>query len=314
VIIVNASEQLPQGSTVAAIGTFDGVHLGHVTLAEFVKNQARDHDKRSLLITFDSHPQTVLRPRNPVPLLQSFQVREQLLGSLGIDMLAPLHFTRELSLLNASQFMQLMRDRYGVGILVMGYNNRFGHDQPTSFADYRRMGEALGITVEKAPEYLGKYAPVSSTIIRRLIASGKVDDAMHCMDRPFSLYGRVVHGYAIGRELGFPTANVGELDPALIVPHSGAYAVLVNVAGQRLRGMANIGTRPTIDDGKAQSIEVNLFDFDGNIYGEEIELQFIKFLRLEQKMSDAEALKEQLTRDRERSQAVLNEYLQSIER
>ena len=173
-------------------------------------------------------------------------------------------------------------------------------------ADYVRTGQQLGIDVIKAPEYLGEYAPVSSTIVRGLIAAGKVDDAMHCMGRPFRLEGTVVHGFHNGRGIGFPTANVGRLDPNIILPHNGAYAVMVDVAGQRLQGMVNLGNRPTLDNGTQLSIEVNIFDFDQDIYGQHIALDFIKFLRLEFKLGSIDELRAQLTRDRDKSRAILN--------
>ena len=194
-------------------------------------------------------------------------------------------------------------------MLVAGYNHRFGHNRGETFEDYCRHGERLGVKVLKAPEYLGQYAPVSSTIIRGLIAAGKVVDAMHCMGRPYVMRGKVVHGFHNGRGLGFPTANVGELDPDILLPHNGAYAVLAHVEGQVLEGMANIGKRPTLDNGDRLSIEVNLFDFEDDIYGQNIMLEFISFLRLEFKMCGLEELKHQLTLDRANAKRILKEYL-----
>ena len=219
-----------------------------------------------------------------------------------------LDFTRELSLLDSSRFIELLRDRYGVAALVAGYDHHFGHNKQETFADYVRHGRELGVDIVKAPEYLGAYAPVSSSIIRKLIASGKVDDAMHCMGHPYSLAGKVVHGFHNGSGIGFPTANVGELDPTLILPHRGAYAVMVDVAGKHLKGMVNVGVRPTMHNGHRLSIEVNIFDFDGDIYGMPIKLEFIKFLRLEFKLGSIEELRAQLTRDRAQSVKILDAY------
>ena len=288
---------------------FDGVHLGHVTLVDFLKRQASVLGKQSLVITFLSHPRQVLHPDEPFSLIMPMGERLARLQELEPDMLLPLDFTRELSQLNSVQFIELLRDRYGVAMLVVGYNHRFGHQRGETFEDYRRHGEALGVQVVKAPEYLGEYAPVSSTIVRSLIAAGKVKDAMHCMGRPFTLSGRVVHGFHNGRGIGFPTANVGETDPDILLPHNGAYAVLAHVNGLVLQGMANIGKRPTLDNGDNISIEVNLFDFDDDIYGMDITLEFISFLRLEFKMCSIEELKHQLTLDRSNAQRLLHEYL-----
>ena len=288
---------------------FDGVHLGHVTLVDFLKRQASVLGKQSLVITFLSHPRQVLHPDEPFSLIMPMGERLARLQELEPDMLLPLDFTRELSQLNSVQFIELLRDRYGVAMLVVGYNHRFGHQRGETFEDYRRHGEALDVQVVKAPEYLGEYAPVSSTIVRSLIAAGKVKDAMHCMGRPFTLSGRVVHGFHNGRGIGFPTANVGETDPDILLPHNGAYAVLAHVNGLVLQGMANIGKRPTLDNGDNISIEVNLFDFDDDIYGMDITLEFISFLRLEFKMCSIDELKHQLTLDRSNAQRLLHEYL-----
>ncbi len=145
--------------------------------------------------------------------------------------------------------------------------------------------------------------------MRQLIAGGRVEDAMNCMGHPFELEGKVVHGFHNGRGIGFPTANVGELPPGLILPHNGAYAVMVAIDGQWYKGMVNIGYRPTLDNGHQLSIEVNIFDFDNDIYGKPITLQFVRFLRLEFKLGSIEQLRAQLTHDKALSQKILDNYL-----
>lgn len=307
--ILGENDRLPQGSTVATIGMFDGVHRGHVLLIDFLKQQAAASGKQSLVITFLRHPRQVLHPDNDFHLIMPLEDRLSQLEALAPDLLLPLDFTSELSQLDSYQFIEMLRDRWGVDALVAGYNHRFGHSRGEKFEDYRRNGERLGVRLIKAPEYLGQYAPVSSTIIRNLIAAGKVADALHCMGRPHVITGKVVHGFHNGRGLGFPTANVGEVDPQLLLPHNGAYAVLAHVNGKVLQGMANIGKRPTLDNGDQLSIEVNLFDFDEDIYGAPIKLEFISFLRLEFKMCGVEELKLQLTLDRDNAKRLLHEYL-----
>lgn len=307
--ILGETDRLPLGSTVATIGMFDGVHRGHATLIDFLEQQAAALGKQSLVITFLRHPRQVLHPEEPFKLIMPLEDRLEQLKGLGPDLLLTLDFSPELSRLDSARFIEQLRDRYGVSVLVAGYNHRFGHKNGDTFEDYCRHGEQLGVKVVKAPEYLGRYAPVSSTIVRGLIAAGRVVDAMHCMGRPFTLKGKVVHGFHNGRGLGFPTANVGEIDPNLLLPHNGAYAVLAHVAGKCLQGMTNIGRRPTLDNGDQLSIEVNLFDFDDDIYGMDITLEFISFLRLEFKMCGLDELKRQLTLDRENAKRLLNDYL-----
>ena len=307
--LLGKQDRLPAGSTVATIGMFDGVHLGHATLIYFLNRQARSQGCQSLVITFLRHPRQVLQTDTPFHLIMPLEERLNQLEALGPDLLLQLDFTPEVAQLDSAQFIKLLRDRYGVTMLVAGYNHRFGHKRGETFEDYCRHGQQLGVKVVKAPEYLGQYAPVSSTIIRGLIAAGRVVDARHCMGRPHAISGKVVHGFHNGRGLGFPTANVGKMDPDVLLPHNGAYAVLAHVAGKTLQGMANIGKRPTLDNGNQLSIEVNLFDFEGDIYGEDITLEFISFLRLEFKMCGLDELKHQLTLDRDNAKRLLHEYL-----
>lgn len=306
--IIGSDTQLEPGTTIATIGMFDGVHLGHATLLDFLKEQARQRGLESAVVTFAQHPQAVLHPEAGIKMIMTVDDKLKLIARHGIDCTVLLDFTRELSLLDSSRFIELLRDRYGVAALVAGYDHHFGHNKQETFADYVRHGRELGVDIVKAPEYLGAYAPVSSSIIRKLIASGKVDDAMHCMGHPYSLAGKVVHGFHNGSGIGFPTANVGELDPTLILPHHGAYAVMVDVAGKHLKGMVNVGVRPTMHNGHRLSIEVNIFDFDDDIYGMPIKLEFIKFLRLEFKLGSIEELRAQLTRDRAQSVKILDAY------
>ncbi|MBQ7690654.1 MAG: riboflavin biosynthesis protein RibF [Muribaculaceae bacterium] len=298
----------PLGTRVATIGMFDGVHRGHATLIAALRERALHEGRRSLVITFDRHPQQVLNPSSGVRLLQTLDDRLSCLEELSPDELLLLNFTPALAATGSREFMQLLHDRYGVATLVVGYNHRFGHDQPLPLSEYAALGGEVGVTVVNAPEYLGEYAPVSSTIVRGLIAAGKVADALHCMGRPYRLAGRVVHGFHNGRGIGFPTANVGGIDPALVLPHNGAYAVMVHLDGHELQGMVNVGTRPTLDNGTQLSIEVNIFDFDGDIYGHPIALDFIGFLRLEFKLGSVDELRQQLTRDRDKSREILKQW------
>lgn len=303
------TDRLAAGTTVATIGMFDGVHRGHALLVDFLKQEASVQGKKSLVITFLHHPRQVLHHDDRFRLIMPLEDRLRHLESMHPDLLLPLDFTPELAQLDSYHFIELLRDRYGVAELVAGYNHRFGHNRGETFEDYCRHGERLGVKVVKAPEYLGPYAPVSSTIVRGLVAAGRVVDAMHCMGRPYMLKGKVVHGFHNGRGIGFPTANVGETDPQVLLPHNGAYAVLAHVGDQVLPGMANVGYRPTMDNGHQLSIEVNLFDFDEDIYGADIALEFISFLRLEFKMCGVEELRQQLTRDRINAQRLIQEYL-----
>lgn len=309
--VIGENEQLKKGTTVAAIGMFDGVHLGHVTLIGEVKRQAAAHGLHTAVITFRQHPQLVLHHGSDLKMIMTVEDKITSIAKQNVDYTVLLDFTRELSLNNSMQFIKMLRDNYGVAVLVVGYNHHFGHDTSETFTQYVAHGRELGVEIVKAPEYLGEYAPVSSSIIRRLIVAGKVDDAMRCMGKPFTLHGKVIHGFHNGRNMGFPTANVGDIDPSIILPHHGAYAVMVETGGHWLQGMANIGNRPTLNNGTQVSIEVNIFDFNEDIYGKDITLEFIKFLRLEFKLGSVEELKAQLVLDRQKSIKILSEYNKS---
>lgn len=303
---LSETDRLPAATTVATIGMFDGVHLGHATLIGALRDEAAARGLPSLVVTFGQHPGHVLQCNSGLKMLQTLDQRLQALEELRPDHLVVLDFTPQVSRMDSGQFMTMLRDQYGMAVLIVGYNHRFGHDRGEKFADYVRIGRDLGVDVIKAPEYLGEYAPVSSTIVRGLIAAGKVDDAMRCMNRPYRLEGTVVHGFHNGRGIGFPTANIGLTDPGLILPHNGAYAVLVHLGERTLQGMVNVGNRPTLDNGTQLSIEVNIFDFDDDIYGQSIALDFIKFLRLEFKLGSIDELRAQLTHDREKSRKILS--------
>lgn len=307
--ILGANDNVKDCQVTATIGMFDGMHRGHLTLINALKKEAVARHQSSAIITFKQHPQLVVNAHNSPKALMTLDKKIEAITATAPDYLVLLDFDKKLAQLTAREFMEMMHDQYGVNSLVMGYNHRFGHERNTTFAHYVEIGKDVGIEVVKAPEYLGEYAPVSSSIVRQLIAGGRVEDAMNCMGHPFELAGKVIHGFHNGRGIGFPTANVGELAPSIILPHNGAYAVMVKVEDKWHQGMVNIGRRPTLDNGDAISIEVNIFDFDDDIYGKPITLHFVRFLRLEFKMVSIEQLREQLTHDKQLSRQILDNYI-----
>lgn len=307
--ILGASDNVKDCQVTATIGMFDGMHRGHLTLINALKKEAAARHQSSAIITFKQHPQLVVNTQDSPKALMTLDKKIEAITATSPDYLVLLDFDKKLAQLTAREFMEMMHDQFGVRTLVMGYNHRFGHERNTTFAHYVETGKDVGIDVVKAPEYLGEYAPVSSSIVRQLIAGGRVEDAMNCMGHPFELAGKVIHGFHNGRGIGFPTANVGELAPSIILPHNGAYAVMVEVEDKWYQGMVNIGRRPTLDNGDAISIEVNIFDFDDDIYGKPITLHFVRFLRLEFKMVSIEQLREQLTHDKQLSQQILDNYI-----
>ncbi len=304
--VITQPDIIAPGTTVATIGMFDGVHRGHAMLINFLNETARKHKLKSAVITFKEHPQQVLYPNSGIKMLMTLDERLDAIKQLGADYIVLMDFDIRLSTLSSANYIKFIRDHYGVSVLITGFNHRFGHNRAEDFNDYKQHGAKLGVELIQADEYHGIYSPVSSSIIRKLIMAGKVDDAANCLGRNFKLDGTVEHGFEIGHSIGFPTANVGNINPMLVIPHRGAYAVRVSIEdGRTLGGMANIGTRPTMDNGSKQSIEVHIFDFDDNIYGQRITVEFVKFLRTETKMNSIEELKQQLEEDRIRSKQIL---------
>lgn len=286
--------------SVATIGFFDGVHRGHQYLIRQVRDEAVRRGMRSLLVTFPTHPARVLRPDVPLQLLTTPHEKAQLLGETGVDDVAMLPFTRELAALSAREFMtDILRTRFNVRVLVIGYDHRFGHNRAEGFEDYVKIGCEIGMEVVQARELdCGQH--VSSSAIRRALAEGRVEDAAAMLGRPYSLGGTVVRGHHVGTDLGFPTANLRLDDPDKLVPMNGAYGVEVCIGtGRVVQGMLNIGTRPTLDNGTDRSIEVHLFDFHEDIYEQHMEIHFIRFIRNEKKFDTVAELQKQLQADKD---------------
>ena len=301
---------------VATIGMFDGVHKGHRFVLAHVCDYARKQGLQAMVITFDRHPREVVQTDWRPLLLTTNEERLRLLAETGIDYVKVLHFTPEMAGMSARDFMVMMKEQLGVKVLLMGYDNRFGHDRQETFEDYVRYGEDIGMEVRQLPslgqrsEVEGQGPEVSSSMVRRLLAEGAVKEAAECLGYPYSITGKVVKGEHIGTGLGYPTANLQPNDPRKMIPAPGVYAVSVTVEGQRTKvegqrakdiymGMMNIGTRPTFGV-HPQTLEVHILDYEGDLYGKEITVSFIKRLREERCFDNKEELKTQLEEDRRR--------------
>lgn len=291
--------------TVATIGFFDGVHLGHRYLINQVKIAASQFGWCSSIITFPVHPRQVIQSDYQPSLLSSPEEKIELLASTGIDNCILLPFTRELSMLTAWEFMQLLYDKYKVRMLVIGYDHRFGHNRAETFEDYCRYGRDLGIHIMQATAYTQEQDKVSSSAIRRALLSGDVITAKNYLGYNYFLEGTIVGGYQVGRKIGFPTANLRVDFPNKLIPSIGVYAVRVSVNGQDYKGMLNIGHRPTINNGTDLSIEVHILDFEGDIYNQQVRIEFIGFLRPEIKFDSIDELVLQIQKDKEEAIKVL---------
>ena len=295
----------PQSPTVATIGFFDGVHLGHRFLIQQVKVAATQTGWQSSIITFPVHPRQVIQSEFQPQLLSSPEEKIELLASTGVDNCILLPFTRELSQLTAYEFMQLLYDKYKVRMLVIGYDHRFGHNRAETFEDYCRYGRELGIHIMQASAYTQEQDKVSSSAIRRALQTGDIRTATKFLGYHYYLEGTVVDGYKVGRKIGFPTANLRVDFPNKLIPSIGVYAVCVYVNGGKYKGMLNIGYRPTINNGTDLSIEVHILDFQGDIYHQKMRIEFIDFLRPEEKFNSVDELVLQMQKDKEDTIRVL---------
>ena len=299
-------QTLNDGTYAATIGFFDGVHKGHQFLMERLEKEAVKRGLKSMVITFERHPRQVVQGDWKPELLTELHEKLKLLKATNIDVVVVLRFNRQMAGLSAGEFMQLMHDRMGVRMLLTGYDNRFGHDRTEGFEDYQRYGQELGIEVMGGEALTVGEQNISSSLVRRLLKAGNVEEATRCLGRPYGIGGQVVHGEQIGRTIGFPTANLLPDDNKLI-PQDGVYAVMVDLDnGVRKQGITNIGTRPTFN-GTTRTLETNLLETVGDLYGQRIFIHFIGRLRSEQHFPSADALAEQIQKDIDQAKDILNQ-------
>lgn len=286
-----------KNNNVATIGFFDGVHLGHRYLLRQVSEEAAMRRMHSLVVTFSMHPRKVLHADFQPQLLTTAAEKLALLRQTGVDDVALLPFTCELSQLSAYEFMRdVLREKYDVRVLVIGYDHRFGHNRSEGFDDYVRYGRELGVEVLQAKELLTDDRSYSSTNVRKSLSEGKVDLASRILGRCYSVSGKVVSGFRVGHKLGYPTANLS-VDPDKMIPRNGVYAVRVTVCGEQHLGMLNIGKRPTLDNGEQVSVEVNILDFDKDIYSQVLSMEFLSFVREERRFDSLDELRRQISLD-----------------
>lgn len=307
-IVIRDTELLKGKRLAATIGFFDGVHLGHRFLINELKETAKARNLPSAVITFPEHPRAVLHADYQPKLLNSFAEKLEQLASTGVDYCIVLDFTVELSRLTAQEFITtVLAEKLHVEVLLIGYDHRFGHDRKDGFEQYVTYGAACGMDVVKASPYDNGQTAVSSSEIRKLLTECQVKEADKLLTYPYQLRGTIVNGYKVGRKLGFPTANIQVDEPLKIVPGIGVYAVWVYLKGERHKGMLYIGDRPTLDNGSNITLEVNILDFSGDIYNNEITVAFIYYVRGDIKFASLDELKEQLARDRETVNKLLSE-------
>ena len=280
---------------IATTGFFAGVHLGHRLVIERLVSEARKRGDESLVVTFWPHPRAVLQDgARELRLLTTLEEKKAILSGLGVDRIEVLDFSRRFAALTAEQYLRdILRDRFGVTTLLVGYDNRLGSDRLTAGA-LASLAQSLGIGLIDLPP----YQDISSTRIRKALEEGDIASATAMLGYGYSLQGVVVAGNRLGRTIGFPTANMKLYEPLKLVPAHGVYAVDVEVLGQKYRGMTNIGTRPTVG-GTFSTIETHILNFDEDIYGLPLRITFLRRIRDEVHFPSLDALRAQLGQDRE---------------
>ncbi|MEN9335907.1 MAG: Riboflavin biosynthesis protein RibF [Bacteroidota bacterium] len=298
---LNISEFPESKGSVVTLGTFDGVHLGHQKILTKLTESAQKMGLKSLVLTFHPHPRTVLQEATTLQLLNTIDEKKSLLANQNIDFLVIHPFDKEFSRLTAEEFVEnVLVKKFNVKKIIIGYDHRFGRNRTATIDDLIHFGKVYGFEVEQISAEEINAMTISSTKIRKALQHGEISTANHYLGHPYLLNGTIVQGQQIGRTIGFPTANIAINSPEKLIPVNGVYIANAYLNSKKYHGVMNIGNRPTVN-GQSQSIEIHLFDFDSTIYGENITIEFIEYIRPEQKFENLDALKLQIAKDKEQA-------------
>ena len=303
----NIANFKPEKKVFLTVGTFDGIHFGHQKIIDSLKSLANEEDGESVMLTFSPHPRLVLfHENNNLKLINTLDEKINRLESSGIDHLIIYPFTKDFSRISALEYVRdFLVKEIKVSTLIIGYDHQFGRNREGNFEYLKELSELYGFDVKEISAQDINDINVSSTKIRKAIELGDIPLANEYLGYTFPLIGKVIEGKKLGNTIGFPTANLLIEDKTKIIPKPGAYVVYVEVDGNRYKAMLNIGKNPTIDESEQEKIEVNLFDFDGNLYQKTIKVEFIERLRDEVKFDSLDALKNQLRLDKANSLKIL---------
>ncbi len=293
-------------SSVVTIGTFDGVHIGHQKIIGRLIKVGKEKELKSVVLTFFPHPRMVLQKHSNLKLLNTIEEREAILSSLGLDQMVIKTFTKEFANLSAHDFVKtVLVDALHAKHIIIGYDHQFGKDRSANIDDLKAFGKEFGFEVEEISAQDVKDVSVSSTKIRTALQEGDIITANAYLGYPYFLTGKVIKGKGLGKQIGFPTANIHIEEDYKLIPKDGVYLVKGILKEKTLFGMMNIGHNPTVG-GIHQSIEVHFFDFETNIYNESIRIEFLERLRDEHKFASLELLQEQLKKDKVNAEKLLN--------
>jgi len=303
----NIDEFTAVNNAVVTIGTFDGVHLGHRKIISGIKELAESTGGETVILTFFPHPRMILHPEDEsLKLITTIAEKAELMERIGVDHLIITPFSRDFSNQSAESYIRdVLVNKIGTKKIVIGYDHRFGKDRQGGFEDLQRLSPVYGFDVVEIPEQDINEVAISSTRIRNALLSGDIHLANAFLGYPFFITGKVVRGDQIGRQLGYPTANIVVEEKYKLIPCDGIFAVTVIIADQKYKGMAYIGSRPTVN-GLTRNIEVNIFDFSEEIYSQTIRMEFHHYIRGDVKFSSLEELKVQLAQDKVDVLKVMN--------
>ena len=305
IIRFSNKNDLPNQQIIATVGFFDGVHVGHRFLIRELQLLAAERNALSMVFTFSEHPRKVLNDAYIPRLLNTLDEKKALLQDTGIDYLTVIDFTREFSQLTAESFIQTLSEQFHVNCLLIGYDHRFGRNRTAGFAEYTVFGEKYGMEIIQSSAFELNGVQISATLIRKLLETGDVQLANEYLTYPYCLKGTVIAGNRVGRTIGFPTANLQPECNEKIFPAVGVYAVRIQLDNEKQDGMMNIGYRPTLGLNDELSFEVNLFDFQQELYGKSLTVEFIGYVRGEIKFENTEQLKNRLESDRDQVKKIL---------
>ena len=307
--VIHNIENISIKKPIAAIGIFDGVHLAHQKIIERLNQRAKEYAGSSVIITLWPHPKHIIKSKDhfELKLLTTLDEKINILEAFGIQYLVVLEFNMKLARLSFEDFTkQILCDKLGINHLIVGFNHQFGKNRQGNFEKLENLKGRCHFGLEQIEPFLFENEKVSSSLIRNLVKEGDVLGTAKILGRPYEITGIVGSGNRIGREIGFPTANIKIDDEHKLIPKTGVYAVNIILGNKIYKGMLNIGTRPTVDSKGQQVIEVNIFDFDENIYDQKASVKFIERIRDEIKFDNVNSLKSQLINDKETVKLVLS--------
>lgn len=307
-IYTNLDEVALIKKPVLTIGTYDGVHLGHQKIINYLNLKAKQVGGESVVFTFHPHPRMVLHPNNHnLELIQTIKERANKLEKAGVDHLIIFPFSIEFSKLTAVEFIRdILVNKIGIHTLVVGYDHQFGRNREGTMQHLEKLAPIYNFELEEISAFMKDEVKISSTKIRTALQIGDIVETTKYLGNPFELTGEVVKGDQIGNTIRFPTANLKIVEDYKLIPCNGVYAVKVSIEGSEFSGMLNIGYRPTITHKGDKRIEVNIFDFNQDIYGQTVTLKFVKLIRSEKTFANLDELKNQLTKDENKCRVVLD--------